>query len=133
MNDPWLLLGVPRDADDETIRRAWLDAVRRYPPERDPARFQAVRAAFERIDTRRHRLAHVLFEAEPPNLDTLIALALSNARDESERKPQQDAQSARPTPEVLRRLLGESERAMNEQPVTKEQRTINEQRAADKP
>ena len=103
MNDPWLLLGVPRDADDETIRRAWLDAVRRHPPERDPARFQAIRAAFERIDTRRHRLAHTLFELEPPDLDTLIGLALRHARQASAER------AARPSVDALRRLLAEGE------------------------
>ena len=107
MNDPWLLLGVPRDADDETIRRAWLEAVRRHPPERDPARFQAIRAAFERIDTRRRRLALALFETEPPDLDTLIGLALRHhAR-------QGHGGGARPSAEALRGLLEESARDEN--------------------
>lgn len=44
--DPWVVLGVPPDADEETCRAAWRRAIARYHPDRageDPA--EAVRAA----------------------------------------------------------------------------------------
>ena len=41
------LLGVAPDADPETLRRAYLRAVKLTPPERDPEGFMRVRAAYE--------------------------------------------------------------------------------------
>ncbi len=107
MNDPWLQLGVARDADDETIRAAWLTALRRHPPERSPERFEALRAAYERIDTRPHRLAYRLFEDPPPDVEELVSLALLHARAQ---RSESDAATDRPTEAELRRLLGESVR-----------------------
>ncbi|HEY0523746.1 MAG TPA: J domain-containing protein [Stellaceae bacterium] len=56
MADPFSVLDVDEEADDETIRRRYLALVRRHPPERDPERFRAVRAAYEAIRGRRDRL-----------------------------------------------------------------------------
>jgi len=41
------LLGVEPDVSAEQLRRAYLRAVRRHPPEGDPVAFQRVRAAYE--------------------------------------------------------------------------------------
>ena len=54
--DPFTVLDVEEEADDETIRRRYLALVRRHPPERDPERFRAVRTAYEAIRGRRDRL-----------------------------------------------------------------------------
>lgn len=128
MNDPYLVLGVTPDADDESIRRAWLDAVRRFPPERHPERFEAARAAYERIDTRRHRIAHELFDASAPDLETLIGLALharasadtagkasdgltggaADERDGSRATPERTGPDGRPSIDLARRLLRDS-------------------------
>ena len=51
MTDPYRLLGVPDTADDDTIRAAYLAAIRACPPERDRKRFEQVRAAYESIAT----------------------------------------------------------------------------------
>ena len=109
MNDPWLQLGVPRDADDAAIRAAWLAALRRHPPERSPERFEALRAAFERIETHRRRLAYRLFEDPPPDVEELVALALVRARATRSADPAEGA-TDRPAEAELRRLLGESVR-----------------------
>jgi curved DNA-binding protein CbpA len=66
MSDPYQQLGVPPTADDDTIRAAYLGAIRACPPERDRQRFEQVRAAFEAIATERQRLAHALFDASAP-------------------------------------------------------------------
>ena len=34
MSDPYEVLGLPGDADDETIRRRYLELVRQFTPER---------------------------------------------------------------------------------------------------
>jgi DnaJ-class molecular chaperone len=43
------VLGVPMDADEATVRKAYLELVRRYPPEQCPAEFAEVRAAYEAL------------------------------------------------------------------------------------
>ena len=64
--NPHLVLGVPRDADDARIRRAYLDAVKEATPETHPARFKEIAAAYEKIkdETSRHR--YELFNTECP-------------------------------------------------------------------
>lgn len=73
MTDPYQVLDVPETADDAAVKKAYLRKVREFPPERSPERFQAVRRAFETIATRRDRLRHRLFEAEPPEPAELLA------------------------------------------------------------
>ena len=56
--NPYGVLDLPDDTDDdETIRSAWLEAVRRFPPEQHPARFAKIREAYERIRDRESRYA----------------------------------------------------------------------------
>lgn len=90
---PLEVLGVAPDADEATIRRAYLTLLRQHGPGRDPVRFQAIRAAYDtlRSPARRARLA-----VEQPNLsgealDGSILAVLEAA--------------APPEPEVLWRLL----------------------------
>jgi len=86
MTDPYRVLGVPADADDEAIRAAYLAAIRACPPERDQKRFESVRAAFEAIATRSGRLAHALFDVSAPDprdvLDVIGADFLPRHADE---------------------------------------------------
>jgi hypothetical protein len=56
MNDPFAVLDLPEDADDEAIQKRYLALIRRYSPERDPERFAQLRAAYEMIRDRRDRL-----------------------------------------------------------------------------
>jgi len=66
MIDPYLILGVSRDADDAAIHRAYHEGIKRSPPERDRERFEALREAYEALRTRRDRLAYALFDTTPP-------------------------------------------------------------------
>jgi curved DNA-binding protein CbpA len=63
VDDPYAVLGLPPDSDDEAIRRRYLELVRQFSPERQPERFAAVRAAYERLRDLDTRLRHRLFEA----------------------------------------------------------------------
>lgn len=72
MTDPYRQLGVPETADDDTIRAAYLAAIRACPPERDRTRFEQVRAAFEAIASEPRRLAHALFDTRAPTAHDLI-------------------------------------------------------------
>lgn len=72
MTDPYRLLGVPETADDETIRAAYLAAIRACPPERDRVRFEQVRIAFEAISTAPRRHAHALFDTQAPTAQEVL-------------------------------------------------------------
>ncbi|MCF8210913.1 MAG: hypothetical protein K9K38_16170 [Rhodoferax sp.] len=74
MSDPYQLLGISRSADDAAVRAAYLAAVRLWPPERDAERFAALRKAFDAVATARLRLAHDLFNREPPTPDGMLHL-----------------------------------------------------------
>jgi curved DNA-binding protein CbpA len=63
--NPYLVLGVPLDADDQTIRRAYLEAVKISPPDHEPRRFQAVSAAYEKIKDQPSRHRYTLFDRTP--------------------------------------------------------------------
>jgi curved DNA-binding protein CbpA len=72
MSDPYLTLGIAPDADDASVHAAYLAAVKACPPERDPQRFQVLRAAYEALRTRRARLAQALFDQTPPTLTVVL-------------------------------------------------------------
>ncbi len=75
MRDPYLILGIGREADDETVHAAYLAAVKACPPERDPERFEALRQAYEAIRTERHRLAHECLDTAPAGALDLLERA----------------------------------------------------------
>lgn len=66
--DPYLALGVPRDADDAAIKRAYFQLVRENPPESAPERFKAIRTAYERVRSAADRDRTDLFLLQPPAL-----------------------------------------------------------------
>jgi curved DNA-binding protein CbpA len=63
MTDPYEVLGLSPDCDDEAIRRRYLELVRQFSPEHHPEKFAAVRAAYESLRDLDTRLRHRLFEA----------------------------------------------------------------------
>jgi curved DNA-binding protein CbpA len=63
MTDPYQVLGLPPESDDEAIRRRYLELVRQFSPEHYPEKFAAVRAAYEQLRDRDTRLRFRLFEA----------------------------------------------------------------------
>lgn len=64
--NPFLILGVPPSAQDAQIRQAYLEGVRRHPPERDPVQFQAISFAYQKLATEQNRLEYQLFDTEAP-------------------------------------------------------------------
>lgn len=77
MRNPYLVLGVDATTDDAAIERAYREAIKRHSPERDPQGFQAAQIAYEKIATRRKRLAFELFDAQPPTPEDLLDRASS--------------------------------------------------------
>jgi curved DNA-binding protein CbpA len=75
MRDPYLILGLDPEADDDAVERAYHEGIRRCPPERDAERFAAIRAAYEQLRTHRDRLAHELFDTTPPDSGDVLEKA----------------------------------------------------------
>lgn len=63
--NPFTVLGVDDTADDETIRMAYLTALRASPPDRDPEGFRRIRDAYEQLRDKERRLALRLFGPAP--------------------------------------------------------------------
>jgi curved DNA-binding protein CbpA len=63
VTDPYEVLGLPADSDDEAIRRRYLELVRQHPPEKSPEKFAAVRRAYDSLRDLDTRLRYRLFEA----------------------------------------------------------------------
>lgn len=73
MTDPYELLGLTPEADDDTIRRRYLELVKQFPPERYPEKFAAIRSAYEVVRDLDTRLRHRLFEAgKKESIDAII-------------------------------------------------------------
>ena len=62
MSDPYVTMGLPQDANDDAIRRRYLELVRAHPPERAPQRFAEIRAAYDALRDPVERLRAQLFD-----------------------------------------------------------------------
>jgi curved DNA-binding protein CbpA len=71
MNDPFTVLGVGEDAGDDQIKQRYLALVRAFPPDREPERFQAYRAAYEALRDQRKRLEAKLLRTNDAALSRL--------------------------------------------------------------
>jgi curved DNA-binding protein CbpA len=72
--NPYLVLGLPSEANDQTIRQAYLNAIKESPPETDPQRFQAVSQAYEKIKDQESRHRRILFDRDCPASSPLDVL-----------------------------------------------------------
>ena len=72
MADPYTILELPPDADDEAVRRRYLELARQFTPEQQPERFAAIRSAYEKIKDLESRVRYRLFDAGKE--DTIEAL-----------------------------------------------------------
>jgi preprotein translocase subunit Sec63 len=63
MTDPFAVLGISAELDDEAIRRRYLELVKQFPPERQPEKFAEIRRAYEALRDLDARLRYGLFEA----------------------------------------------------------------------
>lgn len=49
MRKDYEILGIEENADERTVKKAYFKLIRTYSPEKDPERFQEIRAAYERL------------------------------------------------------------------------------------
>lgn len=89
--NPYDQLGVDTDADDATIRKAYLEGVKRYPPEHYGERFAALSKAYEALKTKERRLQYDLFNIDPSASSPMAAVRDHFAVQEKRTPP--DAQS----------------------------------------
>ena len=73
MKTPFEILNVPEDADNRMIKKAYLDAVRQFPPEHDPVQFKRIRWAYEQIATVEDRIKYSLFDTSLPEIQDIVA------------------------------------------------------------
>jgi DnaJ-class molecular chaperone len=76
----YLTLGLTPDADDETIRRRYLERVKRYTPETDPETFQHITEAYEALKDPRLRVRGWLFGPLMVKESDTALLNLAHAR-----------------------------------------------------
>lgn len=75
MLNPFTILNIEENADDEGVRAAYVHAIRQSPPDRDPEGFCRIRDAYEAIRDSEKRLAFRLFGPPPlPRVEELAAL-----------------------------------------------------------
>jgi len=67
--DPYAVLGLPRKADSDAIKKAYFAKVREFPPERDPETFKKIRAAYDMLRTPEAKAATDLFLPQLPTLE----------------------------------------------------------------
>jgi len=66
VTDPYIVLGLPRSADQSEIRMAYFALVRQHPPEQDPETFKRIRAAYDKLRTSQRRAETDLFMLQSP-------------------------------------------------------------------
>ncbi len=73
MNDPYVILGIAPESDDETIRKRYLQLVREFSPEQHPQRFTAIRTAYDAVKDINSRVRYHLFEqGRQDNIEQII-------------------------------------------------------------
>jgi curved DNA-binding protein CbpA len=78
---PYFVLGISPNADDETIRQAYLAAVKESPPDVNPERFQVISAAYAQIKDEQARLRHHFLRRDQPGGSPLGALVCLRSKD----------------------------------------------------
>ena len=69
MRKDYEILGIQEDADEKKIKRAYFKLIREYSPEKNPERFQEIRAAYERLLEEKDKPKHD-FQLEFPEDDS---------------------------------------------------------------
>ena len=81
-DDPYEVLGLTANADEAAIRQAYLDLVRKFPPDRDPEQFARVRAAYDALRDPFVRIESLLFGIRGTDtMDAIRSDAIRQVRD----------------------------------------------------
>jgi len=87
MHDAWTVLELSPSADEATIRSRYLELVRKYPPDREPEKFQELREAYDHVrdPLNRWRSQLIDLDGHEEQLDLLVERL--RREQESERFP----------------------------------------------
>lgn len=78
---PWVVLEVPENADEATVRARYLELIRQFRPDTHPERFAAIHAAYEELRSEEQQWARRLFDAEVrATPESILQLARDQAR-----------------------------------------------------
>jgi len=61
--EPWAVLGVPPEANDEQIRAAYVQKVKEFPPDRAGPQFEQIRDAYEQLKDPYRRAKYMILGA----------------------------------------------------------------------
>jgi len=64
--NPYIILGVPLNADNQCIRQAYLTAIKTATPDTHPEQFKKIQAAYDKIKNEQSRIHFILFDATMP-------------------------------------------------------------------
>jgi DnaJ-class molecular chaperone len=84
--DPYEILSISPDADDDSVRKAYLELVRRFSPDKDPEAFKRISRAFDLVKDEKSRLKYYLFNTDVP-ADTPFQTFLCHLAYHEKRKP----------------------------------------------
>jgi curved DNA-binding protein CbpA len=74
----YTVLGLKVTNNDAEIRQAYLESLKKYPPEKSPDAYQIIRKAYELIETEQKRLDYYLFKTtEDISFDEYSAICLN--------------------------------------------------------
>jgi len=83
MKNPYFILGLweqRKNLTDKQVQEAYLSLVKKYPPDRNPQRFQQNREAYEQLKTNKKRLQYHLFDTTLADRDDLIVALLPDEK-----------------------------------------------------
>ena len=49
MENPYAVLGIPKSASPDEVKRAYFELIRKHPPEKDPEGFKRIRIAYDSL------------------------------------------------------------------------------------
>jgi DnaJ-class molecular chaperone len=90
MPTPYEILKVDLNADDQTIRKAYVEETKKYPPDRDPQKFKEIMKAYESIQDQKKRLLYDLYDEEIPASSLLEILRTHYLQQEKRCPPSLD-------------------------------------------
>lgn len=76
MNTAYTILSVTEDADDNTIKHAYLEKVKQFPPELASAEFHHIQTAYEAIKDAGSRCKYRLFHLPETDFQHFLQYAL---------------------------------------------------------
>ncbi|SJM94255.1 J domain-containing protein [Crenothrix polyspora] len=76
MKTPYETLNVTEHASDIEIKHAYLQKVKQYPPDHNPALFQQIHDAYQAIKDQKNRINHALFDYPEADFNALLNQAL---------------------------------------------------------